>query len=107
MADDNIREGCSETHLYFGCLYVCFNMDKLIKYIFYNVGQALEITVSKVALFSPQSVLASEIIKLLFPKIQNPTVYILCHIRSLYVILSAFNTVACCVGSLRCVSWPG
>jgi hypothetical protein len=41
MADDNITEGCSETHLYIGFLYVYFNMSKFIKYIFYNVGQAL------------------------------------------------------------------
>ena len=106
MVDDNITEGCSETHLYIGCLYVCFNMSRLIKYS-NNIGQALETTVSKVALFSLQSVLASQILELLFPKVQNPTVYILCDIRSLCVILGAINTAAWHLGSLRLmlVAW--
>jgi hypothetical protein len=73
---DNTTEGRSETRLYIGHLYVYFNMSKLIKYIFYNVGRTLEITVSKVALFSLQSMLASEISELLFPEVQNPTVCI-------------------------------
>lgn len=104
MADDNITKVCSETHLFIGCLCVYFNVSKLIKFIFYNVGQALELTVSKAALFSLQSLLASEILELLFPKAQNPTVYILCDSRLLYVILSEINTTACHLGSLRCMS---
>jgi hypothetical protein len=76
MADENIAEGCSETNLYIGFLYVYFNMSKFIKYILYNFGQASEMTVLKVALFSVQSVLVTEILELLFPKVQNPAVYI-------------------------------
>ena len=77
-------------HVYMSCLYVYFNMTKLIKY-FCN-GQAIQMTVSKVT-FSLQSVLASKILKLLFPKAQNLTVCILCDIRTLYIVLSALTLI--------------
>ena len=54
-----------------------------------------------------KSVLASETLEFLFPKVQNPTVYILCDIRSLCIILSAINSAACHLGILRhiLVAW--
>lgn len=103
-AEDNITEGSSETRVYIGFLYVYFNMTKLIKY-FYNV-QAIQVTVSKVT-FGLQSVLASEILKSLFPKVQNPNcLYLMWYQITLHHI-KCIKIATCCLGGLRLTSLPG